>query len=105
MKITLELTVATGGLSAEDFMARVVSGLRTVNDEAEEFLVAVEAAVTPAPVRFSNAPEGVSVARAALELSLASNGWNISRVAQDLGVSRSTVRSRIAHFGLTRPGR
>ena len=105
MKITLELAVATGGLSAEDFMARVVSGLRTVNDEAEEFLVAVEAAVGPAPARFSNVPEGVHVSRAALELSLASNGWNISRVAKDLGVSRSTVRGRIAHFGLTRPGR
>jgi transcriptional regulator with AAA-type ATPase domain/TolB-like protein/Tfp pilus assembly protein PilF len=33
--------------------------------------------------------------------SLARTGWNISRTAADLGITRNTVRARIARYGLT----
>lgn len=103
MRIVLEVMVTTGGLTANDFMARALAGLRSVNDEGEELLTAMEAAVEPAPVTYSALTAArTRIPRAALLASLEAHGGRIAAVAREFGVSRSTVRDRIADYGITR---
>ncbi|MFO1283289.1 MAG: sigma-54 dependent transcriptional regulator [Burkholderiales bacterium] len=61
------------------------------------------AAAAPAT---SPAPGGTlgDVERAMLAEALERTQWNVSRAAQRLGVSRDTLRYRIAKYGMRRPG-
>ena len=51
-----------------------------------------------------SAPSG-DAERDRLAEALARTGWNISRTAALLGITRNTVRARMARFGLRAPGR
>lgn len=84
MKITLFIS---SNLSPNEFLAAAAAGLRSVSDEGEAVIAALEAAVDRAPD-----PRNVAVVVAALE----AHGGNISATARALGVSRSTVRYRAA---------
>jgi DNA-binding NtrC family response regulator/tetratricopeptide (TPR) repeat protein len=59
----------------------------------------------PAPSE-TEAPVSDESMRAELEQALARTGWNITRTATALGITRNTVKSRMARFGLRerRPG-
>jgi len=66
-----------------------------------EMLALPEAPPPPPPV--DEPPIGASIDEAVrhhLAKTLAQTGWNISRTAKLLGISRNTLRSRIERFGL-----
>jgi DNA-binding NtrC family response regulator/TolB-like protein len=60
----------------------------------------------PAPARGSEAgpPPSGDAERDRLAEALARTGWNISRTAALLGITRNTVRARMARYGLRAPG-
>lgn len=79
MKITLHINTA---LDTNTFLARAAAGLRSVSDDGEAVIAALEAAVD-APTK--RAPAVVAA-------TLAANGGNVSATAKALGMHRSTVR-------------
>lgn len=84
MKITLHIG---SNVSLNDFLTAAAAGLRSVSDEGEAVIAALEAAVDRAPN-----PRDAAVVVAALE----AHGGNVSATARALGVTRSTVRYRAA---------
>lgn len=83
MKITLHINTT---LSQDAFLARAAAGLRSVNDDGEAVIAALEAAAGGPAKRTP-----VLVAA-----TLAANGGNVSATARELGVNRSTVRAAAA---------
>jgi transcriptional regulator with AAA-type ATPase domain/tetratricopeptide (TPR) repeat protein len=53
------------------------------------------------PRRPEGPPSSVEVSRQQLAAALEKTGWNVSRTAELLGLSRNTVRARIGRFGLS----
>lgn len=100
------LTVHTD-LDAAAFLRAAARGLRSVTDEGDELLAAIEAAaerVTP-PVRVvmtvgaSSRALRPAVARpddATVLATLDGHQGNVKAAARALGISRSTVRARVA---------
>lgn len=104
----ITLTVHTT-LDAPAFLRAAAAGLRSVTDEAEELLAAIEAAAERAapPVRVVVTP-GVSsrVVRpaavrpddATLLATLDGHGGSVKATARALGIGRTTVRERVSRL-------
>ncbi len=56
----------------------------------------------PPPSRVPTAPSSTDP-RAELAAELEATGWNVSKTARRLQLSRTSIYQRIARFGLTRP--
>ena len=83
MKITLHVTTPH---DLNTFLARAAAGLRSVNDDGEAVIAALEAAV-PGPHVCGVLSPVVAAA------TLAAHGGNVTAAARALGVERSTVRT------------
>ena len=68
---------------------------------ASHLPVEISRGIADAPRAAAPAPEGPE--RLALAERLARHGWNVARVAGELGVSRMTLYRRMQRLGLTRP--
>ena len=81
-----------------------------VIEAADLHFTEVEPAAAPAGPPPARLPDGVTLREAldarerdALAAALEAAGWNCSRAAAQLGVSRMTLYRRMARHGLTRP--
>ena len=96
MKITLHVTTPH---DLNTFLARAAAGLRSVNDDGEAVIAALEAAV-PGPHVCGVLSPVVAAA------TLAAHGGNVTAAARALGVQRSTVRTaarKVCRACCTRP--
>jgi transcriptional regulator of acetoin/glycerol metabolism len=84
MKITLHID---SGMGVNEFLTAAAAGLRSVSDEGEAVIAALEAAVHRAPTARDSA-----LVAAVLE----AHGGNVSATARSLGIARATVRARLA---------
>lgn len=91
MRITI--TFSTRGLPLATFLARAVAGLSASNEEAEELVEAVCDAIER---NGGNAPR---IADDEVMSLLNAKRGNVSAVARELGVARSTVRARAKKAG------
>lgn len=85
MKITLHINTT---LDTDTFLRRAAAGLRSVSDEGEAVIEALEAAIdtTTRPGKLSPA-----IVAATLE----AQGGNVSATSRALGIARSTVRAAV----------
>ena len=91
MRITINFS--TRGLPLATFLSRAVAGLSASNEEADEFVEALCDAIERGG---ANAPR---VEDAEVMSLLHTKRGNVSAVARELGVARSTVRARAKKAG------
>ena len=58
----------------------------------------------PAP-RLAGSVKLVEIERQVVRHVLEQSGWNVSRAAMDLGITRDKLRTRMERYQLTRPGK
>lgn len=101
MKVTLALDLSCS-------LRAAVAGLRTVTDEGEELLAALEAAAGVVSVEVSPAGLAVAVRRVPVTseavVCVYRECGSVKATAKVLGIARSTVRARLRRAGVALPG-
>lgn len=85
MKITLHINTP---LDTDTFLRAAAHGLRSVSDEGEAVIAALEAAAGTALVKRRISPALVAA-------TLEAQGGNVSATSRALGIARSTVRAAV----------
>ena len=88
MKIMIEVSTTRG---RAEFLRRAAAGLRSVSDEGEEMIVALEALA-------AGAAEDTRPSDAVIAAEYRRQNGNVSATAAELGVARATVRYRLARM-------